>query len=57
MDSKSLDVFTTILGLLAGVSEMLASQGVKPEITGTVGAIALAVLGVLTNRKPKDIIN
>lgn len=51
LSKEHLDFFSTLCGLIVGVSGVLVANGVvNPKIGGTVGGIAGVCLGYLTNK-------
>jgi hypothetical protein len=44
------DWITTILGLISAVALVMAENGFYPRIAGAVSGVALALLGVFTNK-------
>jgi hypothetical membrane protein len=44
------DWITTVLGLVSAVALVLNTNGYYPKVTGVVSGVALALLGVFTNK-------
>ncbi|GET37431.1 hypothetical protein [Microseira wollei] len=54
-NKNQLDTLGTILGLIAGISTVLSTQGVvDKKIAGTVGGIATVFLGYVVQRPAKS---
>jgi hypothetical protein len=54
LNKNQLDLFGTVLGLVAGVSTVLTTQGViDQKVGGSVSGIATVLLGVVVQR-PTD---
>lgn len=53
LNAMSTDQLTTILGMVAAVATGVAQMNVKPEVTGPIGAISLALMGYYTNKGKK----
>ncbi len=44
------DGITTLLGLVSAIALVLNTNGYYPKVTGVVSGVALALLGVFTNK-------
>lgn len=44
------DTITTVLGLISAIALVMSEQGFYPRVAGVVSGIALALLGVFTNK-------
>lgn len=44
------DTITTVLGVISAIALVMAEQGVYPRVSSVVSGVALALLGVFTNK-------
>jgi hypothetical membrane protein len=44
------DTITTVLGLMSAIALVMAEQGFYPRVSSVVSGVALALLGVFTNK-------
>jgi hypothetical membrane protein len=47
------DTITTVLGVISAIALVMAEQNFYPRVAGVVSGVALALLGVFTNKPLK----